>query len=562
MPRTNKDIISLLRIVLTDHKSHWEAQMGELKRYKNAYENRFWEGESTSDQMIRVETADCFSYVEGFIAALFSKAPAVVVGADAANAAGDPDLAQAAVNRFLFNQREQLEIASRLALIYPNSFLKLSPQDSIEMLEKVAIRALPAWEVIVDRDASGWDKQRFCGHHYFLTIPEAREKFGAKKFNSVPKQDYFGTGGSGYRGGADVYGYSGANYTDLPDDYLYIEVLEFYDFAYDRLYFWSPNYKNGEELLQKSEIPVRTYDDRPLSNIAPLFYSRKPEKPMDGLSAVSRIYDQIYEKNILRTYWANAVRRDSRQFIYKEGAFDEEELAKITAGVDGAMIATDEQSLAGLIQAVQVEPISTNFDRYLAAIEADINRGSILAPFSRGEATRATATEITALASYSASEIGKMARERDFAIEMIANIYLRQLSLLAEDGETSVLAMKGKAKVITPNDLHGKFRISALDQGNQPIADAIKKQNLISLLPVLTSLGVPADKLKEEIIRSYELPEDFLKMPEPEPVAPKVGSRSVPDEGALQEGTPTQQTTGAGQLANALVGSADQIQGE
>ena len=108
----------------------------------------------------------------------------------------------------------------------------------------------------------------------------------------------------------------------------------------------------------------------------------------------------------------------------------------------------------------------------------------------------------------------------------------------------------------------GKFRISALDQGNQPIADAIKKQNLISLLPVLTSLGVPADKLKEEIIRSYELPEDFLKMPEPEPVAPKVGSRSVPDEGALQEGTPTQQTTGAGQLANALVGSADQIQGE
>ena len=127
MPRTNKDIISLLRIVLTDHKSHWEAQMGELKRYKNAYENRFWEGESTSDQMIRVETADCFSYVEGFIAALFSKAPAVVVGADAANAAGDPDLAQAAVNRFLFSQREQLEIASRLALIYPNSFLKLSP---------------------------------------------------------------------------------------------------------------------------------------------------------------------------------------------------------------------------------------------------------------------------------------------------------------------------------------------------------------------------------------------------------------------------------------------------
>ena len=148
MARTNKQIISLLRIVLTEHKDFWDTQMGELRRYKNAYENKFWDGElEYDDSMIRVETADCFSYVEGFIAALFSKAPAVVVGADAANAAGDPELAQAAANRFLFSQREQLEIASRLALIYPNAYLKLSPTDSEEMLEKVSIRAVPPWEV-------------------------------------------------------------------------------------------------------------------------------------------------------------------------------------------------------------------------------------------------------------------------------------------------------------------------------------------------------------------------------------------------------------------------------
>jgi hypothetical protein len=55
--------------------------------------------------MIRIETADCFSYVEGFIAALFSKSPAVVVGGDAAAMAGDPELAQVAVNRFYFSTR-------------------------------------------------------------------------------------------------------------------------------------------------------------------------------------------------------------------------------------------------------------------------------------------------------------------------------------------------------------------------------------------------------------------------------------------------------------------------
>jgi len=64
---------------------------------------------------------------------------------------------------------------------------------------------------------------------------------------------------------------------------------------------------------------------------------------------------------------------------------------------------------------------------------SDINRGSILAPFSRGEATKATATEVAALAQYSASEIGKLARERDGAIEMISTVYLRIIALMAEE---------------------------------------------------------------------------------------------------------------------------------
>lgn len=561
MARNNKDTVSFIKTVIQDHHDYWDGQATTLKKYKNSYENKFWSGEVYDESMIRVETADCFSYIEGFIAALFSKAPAVVVGGDAANMAGDPELAQEAANRFLFSQREQLEIASRLALIYPCSFLKLSPTSSDEMLDKVSIRAVPPWEIIVDRDASSWEGQRFVGHTYYLTIPEARSKFGSKKFTAVPKVDYFSTGAMPYRGGGSasgIYGGGNGSIQNLPDDYLYIKVIELYDMAYDRLYFWSPNYKNGEELLENSEIPVRTYDDRPLANIAPIYYSRKPDRPMEGISAVARVYDQFYEKNILRTYWANAVRRDSRQYLYKEGAFDEDELAKITAGVDGAMIAVDEASLEGLIRPVDVVPLSSNFDRYLNYIESDINRGSILAPFSRGEATKATATEITALATYSASEIGKLARDRDGAIEWIANIYLRTLSLLAEDGDKAVLNVKGKAKIITTKDLHGKFRISALDQGNQPIADAIRKQNLLQLLPILTQLGVPNDKLKEGIIRAYDLPEDYLKVPPPEapPMAPAIGPNSTPD---ISTGEPTEQELPAEILAEQLAGRAQTV---
>ena len=102
-------------------------------------------------------------------------------------------------------------------------------------------------------------------------------------------------------------------------------MVELYDLLADELYFWSPNYSNGEKLLDKEVIPARTYDDRPLAPIAPLYYARVPDRPLEGMSAMARVYDQVYEKNILRTYWANSVRRDSRQFIYKEGSFDEEQ---------------------------------------------------------------------------------------------------------------------------------------------------------------------------------------------------------------------------------------------
>jgi hypothetical protein len=548
MPRTQQDIIRFIQVVYGEHRNYWEDKAAELKRYKDAYETKFWASEAYDNTMIRVETADAFGYIEGFIASLFTKTPAVVIGADIASTGGDPKLAQAAANRFLYNQREQLEIASRLALIYDYAALKLIPEDSNEMLDKVSIKAVPCWEVIVDRDASSEQDSRFVGHNYYMTLVEAKQKFGSKNFIAVPKQDYFdeNTGRSSL--------YEDSKTADLPDDYLYVEVVEVYDLLHDEVYYWSPNYSGGEKLLERAPIPIRTYNDNALPNISLLYYSRVPSKPMEGLSALSRVYDQIYEKNILRSYWANAVRRDSRQYLYKEGYFDEEQLAKVTAGIDGAMIGVDVDSLAGLIQPIAVEPISSNFDRYLAYIEQDLNRGSILAPFSKGEATKATATEITALAQYSASEIGKLAREKDSALENIVNIYIRLLDLLADEGETAVLDVEGEARVITPQDLDGKFRINALDQGSTPLSDAMRKQNLISLIPTLQGLGVGGRSILEEIVRAYELPKDFLEPPEPQPEAPTATGTPAPSAADVEniEGGVEEQVTSAELLARAI----------
>ena len=109
MARTKAEIVHLIRTVLDEHNHFYDQLRPELKRYRDVYENRFWQSEYMDDTMIRVETADCFSYVEGFIASLFSRNPAIVVGKDASETGGRPEVAQAIINRFLFDKREQLE---------------------------------------------------------------------------------------------------------------------------------------------------------------------------------------------------------------------------------------------------------------------------------------------------------------------------------------------------------------------------------------------------------------------------------------------------------------------
>lgn len=545
MSRTQEDDINFIKAVLQDHKDFWDEQMPLLRRYRDAYENKFWTGiNAVDDGMIRVETSDTFAYIEGFLASLFSKAPSVVVS-EGTSTSGDAELSQEAANHFLYSQREQLEGASRLSLIYPSSFFKFSPNErSTDLLNKVSLRSIPCWDIIIDRDATKWGEQRFTGHRYYLPLPQAREKFGNKQYDPVGKKNYFD-------------GDTKKEITQLPDEYLYIEIVELYDLIHDTLYFWSPNWKNGSTILDSQPIPIRTYDDQPMTPIVPLYYTRRPDKPLEGISAITRIYDQCTEKNIMRTYWANSVRRNSRQYIYKEGAFDEDQLAKISAGIDGAMIATDEQSLAGLITPVPSTPISTDFNRYLDAIESDINRGSVLAPFTRGEATKATATEVIALAQYSASEIGKLARERDNAIEMLATTYIRIISLLSEDDEKSVINVKGENRVLSATDLTGDFKVYALDQGSQPLSDALRKNNLMQLIPILTSLGVDPTQIKDEVIRLFEMPDSFKEVPPPpEPV--NIAANKSPGGDELGLG-PTEQQSDAELVAADIAGRAPGI---
>jgi hypothetical protein len=507
MALTHSEKNGFVRAVVAEHEALWAERQSDMRKYKAAYMTNFYKERNAFDThaQLRVETSDAYAYIEGFIASLFSKAPSIEIGADI-QGKGNKNMIKEIANRFLFEQKTQLEIASRLALIYPNAFMKLYPKDSTNILDRVGIKALSPWEVIVDRDATTWDEQRFIGHIYYETVAGMNHKFGSKKWNPITKTNYFEEHGAP----ADPY----ESTDNLPNQFLYCKVVELYDMINGKLYFWSPNWSGGDKLLSEDDIPLEDHNDEPVAPIVPLYYSRVPDQPMDGISAMKRIYDQVYEKNILRSFWANAVRRDTRQYLVKEGAIDEEALAKITAGIDGAMIPVDAETLGNIISVVPSIPISSNHSLYLQQIDQDLAKGSVMAPFTRGETTKTSATEIAALAQYTASEIGRLARERDGMIEQIAEKYIRIISLIAEEKSKEVILLEGTPEIVTPEKLQGKFKYAALDQASTPIAESVRRQQLLQLVPVLTTLGVEPWKIRDEIIRLYDLPRQFSETPE------------------------------------------------
>ena len=519
----------ILQALYEQHEEYWRNERPKMRKLRLAYNCEYWDKRDNYGQIL-IETTRAYEFIEGYIASLFTRSPAVVFKADV-RGRGNPIKAQLMTNAFLDSIRTQLEDASRLALIYPASFVKLVPNENPDPFKRISAVAINAWDIIVDTDAASWYDQRFVAHRYYMTLQDARKKFGNKRFVSAPLIKYLD-----YVDGEESRGYGGRKASEETEPvFEYVEIVECYDFRGDKLRVWSPDYANGEKFLYEGvvieegegdditktkydNIPFRSASDAPISPIVPLYYSRQPDVPLRGYSALFRVYDQVQETNVIRTYQANMVRRAARQWVVEQGVFDADAMSKLAQGVDGEYVEVElsaGQTLAGSIIAVPHSPVPTELQQYVNQVNDDFQRGSVMAPFTRGEATKATATEVTALAAYSSSEVGRLARERDAMLEHLSAVYVSMMQVfLTEDAD--VIVLDGATQVLKGEDLDGDFSIYAQDMGSTPVSDSVKKQEFLNLIPTLQALGVPNDKLLEQIVRNYDLPEDL--MPEVQPL--------------------------------------------
>jgi hypothetical protein len=552
-----------IRDILEQHDLYWDHRRDRLREMRRLYMTQFWESETypTLDGILRTEVPKAYAVVESYLGSLYAKNPAVHVEPDLRDR-GNPAVAEATANQYLLTVREQLEDATRLALIYPCSFLKLAPVENVDPLKRVSCAALPPWEVIVDATACSWDQQRFVGHVYLMPIQEASQRYG-KPVEDFRSRNYTKWIEATSIAGKDRALGLGDNTGSVPDSDRWVRICEVYDLLEDKLLVWSEDYAEGDDFLftgvkvqvggldpdadaesetpdaeiqhETTGIPYKSASGRPIVPILPLYFSRDPDTPLRGYSLIARSLDQFREMNVMRTYQAQGVRRMARQWMVRAGFLSEDGAAKISQGLDGEFIEVDMQPglpIEGNITPVPQAPIPGDIAAYALTVDNDIKDAGLLAPFTRGEVTKSTATEQNLLAAYTSSEIGRMARIRDAVITSIANTYNVMLSVvLGDDAEPLALPNPVGPTILSADDLTGDFSYWAVDAGTTPMSDLAKQQSLERLAPILVQLGADPKGILEEMVRVFQLPEQ-LAVPAPPPPAPEPVPGEVPPEGA------------------------------
>lgn len=551
--------------IVSSHTAYWDENQNTMNSLTKMLKQELFHDQSYlalyNRNDVIIEPAAAHSVIEGYMSSLYPKAPAVIVGPDAKQQ-GNPEIVEGVVNRFLYDQSDIIQRAMQNALVYPFSFLKLallSEADSI--IDQIQMRPVFCWDVVVDFDADTIDTSRYIGHRYWLPISEAKTRFPGVKFKSELKRSYLRTTEQRPEKGVPVSSGSGI--------LSYVEVYEIYDFMNDCLIFYSDNAERENKIIERVDpIPFRKYNGRPLSPLVPVYFGQAIDVPLQGESALRRVYDSIVELINLRTVWANGIRKEARQLISRKGALDEEAKAIFAENRDGAVLEVElmpNESLAGVIQNVPVATLSPDFSVYENLINQDISSGSMLGGFTRGTlSASASATEIAAITQYTSSELGKMARVRDRSIEYLAEVYTAMIAflLLTNEKDKESVTFGGKVFTIEASDFVGKFKFSAADQASTPISAALKRQTIASMLAPLQSLGVPQEELLDYVIRTFDLPSSFK---------PEATPAQAAAEGPLAAGTPQAVSTemgagptpgplpvGGGSVASTIRGAAGQ----
>ena len=449
---------------LKAHDKRMKDARGELAQAKALYMTRWWRyvrGRADERQMrtlnTDVEVNRIWGAIGAYLSALYPRANRTVLGPDVTGK-GNPIKSQLALNHWLGSQKIHTRVMSALrqSILYPGCAAKVgySPGNG-SALDRVWMRIIPWWEVVLDADATDVDDERFRGHVYYRPIREVEREY------DIPKGTLAGTSRKDFLSPSQAlleepHKRDMTNADASSDNSAFVRVLEVCNLkdTYQDPHDPSVTYLGRLEvyvlhqgdLSQKpvfmGPLPLADANGTALSHIEPLIFASEPEFPLRGIAGSQRMMPQLREINIYRSFMAQSTRKDSRQYLLRDGILGADTETKIAEGVDGLVLkvpADYNGSLQDVVQKIETGTVSVNVQNYMALAESDLDRAIGMSPNARGIVTKATAFEVQSTQLYTESEFGMHAMIKDAWLAQIVKLAQRALLAAMQNPEEGSL---------------------------------------------------------------------------------------------------------------------------
>lgn len=297
---------------LKAHDKRMKQGREDLAQAKAFYMTRWWKymRSRADERQMRtlntdVEVNRMWGAVGSYLAALYPRANRAVFGPDVLGR-GNPQKAQLAMNKWLSSQKVHTRIMSALrqGILYPGCAAKVgySPGNN-SALERVWLRIVPWWEIVLDSDATDVEDERFRGHVYFRPLAEVEREYDIPKglLSGTSRKDFLAQGSS-----PDPT-VDNKNDSKLNDTNTFVRVLEVCNLrdSYKDANDPSVEYPGRFEVyvLNQGEmsktpifmgpLPLAEASGAALPHIEPLIFAAEPEFPLRGIAGSSRMLPQL-----------------------------------------------------------------------------------------------------------------------------------------------------------------------------------------------------------------------------------------------------------------------------
>ena len=516
MKETDQITSKLVHEFVRSHDKYSRNNRKDWSLYKHTYMTRYWEY-MTGDDMpkrnrrlreVEVEVNRLWGVITSYLSALYPRASRVVLGPDPAGK-GDPQKAELAINRLLASRKihERVMSALRQSLLYPGSGIKVGYHHGRgSSLDRVWMRVIPIWEMLLDNEVSDADDERFRGHLYYRPKHEVEKEYGLEDIAGTRRVDFLS--------GADTVADSKNNrprYDKSADDNNFVRVLEFCNLVDHYVDPENPDIKyegrleiyvlgqgnDSKKPVYVGPLPFARHDGEPMAHIVPLIFNYEPEYPLRGIAHVRRLMPQFKELNAYRSYMAMATRKDTRQYVTRKGTFNAEEMTLLTEGHDGLILEVEsgfERPLGDAILPIQNSAISSNIQSYVRDVETDIERVIGTSPQARGIVTKATAFEVETVQQYTESEFGLHATIKDQWLSNLTELLLRALIACMQDDGDSSGAYEDQA--IDVAEVGAEPQDTQTEQKSELVEETFDKDRIKSLAEI-AGIDVESDEFKD-----------------------------------------------------------------